>query len=83
VKAVLAGADVVQVASTLLRHGPPRLSYLRTEFEKWCESHHYDSLARFRGSASLAARGGLTRFERAEYLSVLQSWNPDALRLAD
>jgi dihydroorotate dehydrogenase (fumarate) len=83
VKAVLAGTDVVQVASTLLRHGPARLSYLRTEFEKWCESHHYDSLARFKGSASLAAHGGLTRFERAEYLSVLQSWNPDALRLAD
>ena len=81
VKAVMAGADAVQITSTLLRHGPSRLTYLRTEFEKWCEAHDYDSLARFKGSASLVQHGGLTRFERAEYVSVLQSWNPDHLPL--
>jgi dihydroorotate dehydrogenase (fumarate) len=77
VKAVMAGADAVQVTSTLLRHGPSRLTYLRSQFEKWCESHHYDSLERFKGSASLAEHGGLTRFERAEYVSVLQAWNTE------
>jgi dihydroorotate dehydrogenase (fumarate) len=77
VKAVMAGADAVQLTSTLLRHGPSRLTYLRTQLEKWCESQHYDSLSRFKGSASLAERGGLARFERAEYLSVLQAWNAD------
>jgi dihydroorotate dehydrogenase (fumarate) len=75
VKAVMAGADAVQITSTLLRHGPSRLTYLRNQLEMWCESHRYDSLARFKGSASLAEHGGLARFERAEYVSVLQAWN--------
>jgi dihydroorotate dehydrogenase (fumarate) len=78
-KAVMAGADVVQITSTLLRHGPRRLTYLRTEFQHWCETHHYDSLAQFKGSASLARHVGQARFERAEYVSVLQSWNRDYL----
>ena len=83
VKAVMAGADAVQLTSTLLRHGPSRLTYLRAEFEKWANAHHYDSLARFKGAAALAAQRDRPGFERADYLSVLQSWSGDHLRLAD
>ncbi len=83
VKAVMAGADAVQVTSTLLRHGPSRLTYLRSQLEKWCEAHGCDSLAGIKGSASLARHGAGARFERAEYLSVLQSWNRDHVPLAD
>jgi dihydroorotate dehydrogenase (fumarate) len=79
VKAVLAGADAVQITSTLLRHGPSRLTYLRNELERWCESQRADSLAAVKGVASLARQSGLSRFERDEYVSVLQSWNPDRL----
>jgi dihydroorotate dehydrogenase (fumarate) len=83
VKAVLAGADVVQITSTLLRHGPPRLTYLRTQLEEWGQRQACDSLAAVKGVASLACQAGLSRFERDEYVSVLQSWNPDHLRLPD
>jgi len=83
VKAVMAGADVVQITSTLLRHGPARLTYLRTQFEQWCERHQYNSLAQFRGCAGLTRHIGLPRFERAEYVSVLQSWHRDHLPLLD
>lgn len=79
VKAVLAGADVVQITSTLLRHGPSRLTYLRNQLEDWCESQHCDSLAAIKGVAGLARQGGLSRFARDEYVSVLQSWNRDHL----
>jgi dihydroorotate dehydrogenase (fumarate) len=81
VKAVMAGADAVQLTSTLLRHGPSRLTYLRAEFEKWANAHHYDSLARFKGAAALAAQHDRPGFERADYLSVLQSWSGDHLQL--
>ncbi len=83
VKAVMAGADAVQLTSTLLRHGPSRLTHLRTQFENWAEAHHYGSLLRFKGAAALASRGDRPGFERADYLSVLQSWSADHLRLAD
>lgn len=79
VKGVMAGADVVQLASTLLRHGPSRLTYLLTEFARWCEAHHYDSLSQFRGAASLGVTAGeQAGFGRDAYASVLSSWKLDA-----
>ena len=83
VKAIMAGADTVQLTSTLLRHGPSRLTYLRAQLEKWANAHHYDSLAQFKGAAALAAHRERPGFERADYLGVLQSWSGDHLRLAD
>ena len=83
VKAIMAGADAVQLVSTLLRHGPSRLAYLRAELEKWTKAHHYDSLAQFKGAAALVDHGDRPGFERADYLGVLQSWSADHLRLAD
>jgi len=82
VKAVMAGADVVQVTSTLLQHGPSRLTYLRTQFHEWCERHQ-SSVAVLKGSASPGARAASERFQRGDYVSVLQSWNPDNLPPAD
>jgi dihydroorotate dehydrogenase (fumarate) len=77
VKAIMAGADAVQLVSTLLRHGPQRLAWLRQEVVHWCEAHRCETLAELRGVASVAARGDPARFERAAYVSVLQSWKPD------
>jgi dihydroorotate dehydrogenase (fumarate) len=83
VRAVLAGADAVQITSALLRHGPSRLTYLRTELEQWCVSRGHESLSQIKGSASLARHLALSRFGRDEYVSVLQSWNPSRLPLMD
>jgi dihydroorotate dehydrogenase (fumarate) len=78
VKALMAGADAVQVVSTVLRHGPSRLTYLHTQLEKWCGAHHYDSLGAFKGSARPALPlNGPTGFGRDAYLSVLGSWTLD------
>ena len=74
VKSVMAGADAVQVASALLRHGPSRLAYLRRQFEAWLEQHRYESLAQLKASAALARERHPASVERREYLSVLQSW---------
>jgi len=82
VKAVMAGADVVQVTSTLLRHGPSRLTYLRTQFDQWCERHQF-SVAGLKGCARPGGGAAGARFQREDYVSVLQSWNPDQLPLTD
>jgi dihydroorotate dehydrogenase (fumarate) len=83
VKGVMAGADVVQLTSTLLRHGPSRLTYLRTEFEKWCEAHGHDSLARLKGCAAAGPRAAHARLGRDDYRAVLQSWTRDHLPMVD
>jgi dihydroorotate dehydrogenase (fumarate) len=74
VKAVMAGAHVVQVVSALLQHGLSRIGELRILFESWLEEHEYESLAAIRGAASLAGRADAARFERGTYVSLLQSW---------
>lgn len=78
VKAVMAGAQVVQVVSALLRHGPEHLAGLREEFERWVHAHEYESLDQMRGSMNLRHCPDPRAFERMSYLRVLQSWHAGA-----
>jgi dihydroorotate dehydrogenase (fumarate) len=74
IKAVLAGADAVQVVSASLRHGPAYFSVLRDGLERWMERHHVQRLDDVRGRASLKQTADPSAFERANYIRVLQSW---------
>jgi dihydroorotate dehydrogenase (fumarate) len=74
VKAVMAGADAVQVVSTLLRHGPDHLANLRRDLALWLEEHEYESLAQMKGSMSLLRCPDPAAHERVSYTAVLQSW---------
>ena len=74
VKAVMAGADAVQVVSTLLRHGPEHLANLRRELALWLEEHEYDSLAQMKGSMNLLRCPNPAAHGRANYMTILQGW---------
>jgi dihydroorotate dehydrogenase (fumarate) len=75
VKAVMAGADAVQVVSALLRNGPGHLRYLRDTFERWGDDHGFESINDMRGSMSLETCPDPTAYERGNYLRTLQSWH--------
>ena len=72
VKAVMAGADAVQLVSALLHGGPARLQVVLTEMIEWMEEHVYESLAQMKGSMSRAACPDPSVYERANYMLVLQ-----------
>lgn len=74
IKALLAGADVVQVVSAILRHGPAYVATLRTALEDWLAWSGAESLDAVRGSASLSKSGRPAAFERAHYIRTLHSW---------
>ena len=74
VKAVMAGADAIQVVSALLKNGPGRLAKMRLELASWLEAHEYDSLAQAKGSLNLLRCPDPAAHERANYMHVLQSW---------
>ena len=74
IKAVMAGADAVQIVSTLLRHGPDHLTNLRRDLALWLEEHEYESLEQMKGSMNLLRCPSPGAHERANYMSVLQSW---------
>jgi dihydroorotate dehydrogenase (fumarate) len=74
VKAVMAGANVVQLVSALLRNGPEHLQVVREGFARWLEEHEYDSVEQMRGSMSLFRCPDPAAYERTGYMTVLQSW---------
>jgi dihydroorotate dehydrogenase (fumarate) len=75
-KAVMAGADAVQMVSALLLHGPERLTQTRAGLTEWLEEHEYESLAQARGSMSLLKCPNPQAFTRANYMRILNGWKP-------
>jgi dihydroorotate dehydrogenase (fumarate) len=74
VKAMLAGAHVVQLVSVLLKNGPRLLTSLLNGLEMWMDEHGYESVTEFRGAMNLARCPDPGAFERANYQKILQSW---------
>jgi dihydroorotate dehydrogenase (fumarate) len=76
VKYLLAGADVVMTASSLLRHGPQHIRTLVTGLGKWLGSRGYHSVGQMRGTLSQLCVADPTSFERANYLRIMQEYRP-------
>jgi dihydroorotate dehydrogenase (fumarate) len=76
VKALLAGADAVQIVSALLLHGPGYLAKLRDGIAQWFEEHEFESLAPSIGALSHRRCPDPALLERAHYARLLQTWRP-------
>lgn len=74
IKAIMTGADAVQLVSTLLQHGPQHLAILRREIDHWMVEHEYESVAQMRGSMSLQRCPDPAAYERGNYVKLLQTW---------
>ena len=73
-KLLLAGADVVQVASSLIERGPYHVETLVRGIQAWMEDGEYDSVAQLRGSLSQRNIPDPEAFERANYMKALVSF---------
>ena len=76
VKLLLAGADVIMMASALLLHGPDHLRGVLDDLATWFTARDYHSVAQARGSVSQAAVPDPSAFERANYMRALTSYTP-------
>jgi len=74
IKYLLAGADVVMVASVLLKHGPQYLQVLIEETDQWLSARSYRNLAEARGVMSRERVKNPEAFERINYIKVLESF---------
>ena len=72
VKALMSGADAVQIVSELLVNGPERLRTLREELAFWLADHQYESLAQLRGAMNLRNCPDPAAYERASYMLMLR-----------
>ena len=71
VKALLAGAHVVQVCSALYKHGVEHLSPMRDEMISWMERHSFTTIEQFRGKLSRTRSETPDSYERLQYIKAL------------
>jgi dihydroorotate dehydrogenase (fumarate) len=74
VKAIMAGADIVNVCSALLEKGPGYIAELVQGIGEWMAAHEYESVAQMQGALSQRNVAEPAAFERANYMKVLGSW---------
>ena len=77
-KLLLAGADVVHLASCLLAHGPAHLGHILRGMEDWMTEGEYASVAQLKASMSLGHLRDPSALVRQSYIRVLDSFTPRA-----
>lgn len=75
IKAMMTGANAVQIVSLLLKRGPGHLRTVIEEARAWMEDHEYESVKQLTGSMSLERSPDPAAYERANYMSLLQSFH--------
>lgn len=75
-KAILCGADAVQLVSALLPDPVARLARIHEELEQWLDEHGYRNLDEARGATALGNAADTAAWERLNYSRILQGWRP-------
>lgn len=78
-KMIMAGANVTQMASALLKYGISRIKSVLVDMEHWMEINEYESIRQMHGSMSHKAVGNPGDFERANYIKMLQSYTMEGI----
>ncbi len=71
IKMLMAGADVTQLCSTLLRHGVRQIGVVERDMVAWMEEHEYESVTQLKGSLSQKNCPEPSAFERAQYMRAI------------
>jgi dihydroorotate dehydrogenase (fumarate) len=74
-KQLLAGAKVVQLASTLVKNGIPHLGKIAQGLEDWLDKRGFGAVDAARGAVSQKALQDPGAFERAQYVHLILSQN--------
>ncbi len=70
-KMLLAGADTVQVVSTLYRNKPEQIGKIISSLEEWMDAKKYGSIADFKGKLSMKNINDPYAYKRAQYVDIL------------
>lgn len=68
---ILAGADAVQVVSTLYKNKIEQISAILTDVERWMDKKGYKKLDDFRGKMSMKNIDDPFAYRRAQYVDIL------------
>ena len=76
IKALMAGADIIQLVSTLLINGQGHVAVILKEVVEWMDENSYASLEELRGCMNYGSCPDPEALERANYMRILKSWRP-------
>lgn len=79
IKAIMAGANVAMTTSAILKRGTQAIVQILDGMEAWMIDHEYVSIQQMRGSMSQGSVADPESFERANYMKVLNSFNPELI----
>ena len=72
-KAMMAGARIVAIASAVLRNGISHVAGVLAEMQAWMQEHEYESVRQMQGSMSQRSVANPNAFLRSNYMKVLSS----------
>lgn len=75
IKMLLAGADVVQVVTTLYKNGIGHLTKMLADIEFWMKIKGYKSIEEFKGKLSREKINDPYAYKRAQYVDILMKSN--------
>ena len=73
IKEILAGANAVQVVSSLYKNGIESVSDMLEEVKVWMEKHGFESLDDFRGKMSQVNSPNPAEYERVQFMRYFES----------
>ncbi len=68
IKQLLAGANAVQVATSLYKHGPAYIGEMNATLQTWMEKHKFKQLSDFQGKMSQERASDPAAFERVQFM---------------
>jgi len=68
IKQLLAGAQAVQTASSLYKHGPAHIETMLTSLREWMQKHGFNSIDDFRGRMSQEKASNPAVYERTQFM---------------
>lgn len=72
IKQLLAGANTVQVASSLYRNSPAYIGEMKATLTQWMEKHKFSKLSDFRGKMSQDRSSDPAAFERVQFMKYFK-----------
>ncbi len=71
IQMLLAGADAVQVVTTLYKNGIGNIKNMLGDLEKWMDSKHYSKIDDFKGKLSKENTNDPFAYKRSQYVDIL------------
>jgi dihydroorotate dehydrogenase (fumarate) len=72
IKALLAGANVAQIASTLYKNGFGQVQIMLNQIEIWMKEQEYNSISEFKGKMSQSKTYNPAAFERVQFMKFFR-----------